>query len=349
MENFLMSESKSFRLVLITAPFRELWLNRLTSLSPDLRLEYRPRASTKAIPEHLWQEVEVLYTSFATPLPLPELAPRLRWVQLYSAGPDPILDHPLFQTSVIFTTSSGMHAANMAEYVFMMMLAWFHQLPRLLEWQQQARWPSNSERISLFVGEELRGKTLGIVGYGSIGREIARLAAAFGMRVLAMQRGADHRDHGFLFPGLGDPEGVLPDRYYTSDEFHALLSESDVVVIAIPLTPKTRGMFDAAAFQAMKPTAFLVNIARGDICNESALVRALEEKRIAGAALDVFHQEPLPPGHSLWHLPNLFISPHSAGLTPHYDERAASVFAENLQRYLSGEPLYNIVEKTEGY
>jgi phosphoglycerate dehydrogenase-like enzyme len=92
-----------------------------------------------------------------------------------------------------------------------------------------------------------------------------------------------------------------------------------------------------------------VNIARGDICNEPALVRALEEKRIAGAALDVFHQEPLPPGHSLWHLPNLFISPHSAGLTPHYDERAASVFAENLQRYLSGEPLYNIVEKTEGY
>ena len=99
----------------------------------------------------------------------------------------------------------------------------------------------------------------------------------------------------------------------------------------------------------MKPAAFLVNIARGDICNEPALVRALEEKHIAGAALDVFHQEPLPPGHPLWHLPNLFISPHSAGLTPHYDERAASVFAENFQRYLSGEPLYNIVEKTEGY
>jgi phosphoglycerate dehydrogenase-like enzyme len=340
---------KKSRVVLITAPIQALWLARLQSLSPDLQIEQWPTRSAKAIPNNLWQEVEVLYTSFATPLPSPEQAPMLRWVQLYSAGPDPILDQPLFQTPVNFTTASGVHAINMAEYVFTVVLAWFHRFPRMLEWQQRGQWPSSSERSLLFVPEELRGKTIGIVGYGSIGRHVARLANAFGMRVLAIQRSADHHDHGFQFPDVGDPEGILPDGYYTPDQLYSMLSESDVVVIAVPLIPKTRGLFDNAAFEAMKSTAFLVNIARGDICDEAALVRALEEKQIAGAALDVFHLEPLPSDHPLWHLPNAFISPHTAGLTPHYNERAAAIFEENLRRYLVGEPLYNVVDKAQGY
>ncbi len=337
------------RVALITAPLEPRWLERLQGLSQDLRIELWPARSGRAVPEYLWQEAEILYTSFATPLPSPEQAPLLRWVQLYSAGPDPILDLPLFQSPVIFTTTSGVHATNIAEYVLMVMLAWFHRFPLIFEWQQRGQWPSSLERSSSFVAEESREKTIGIVGYGSIGREIARLASTFGMRVLAMQRSADHRDSGFLFPGVGDPEGTLPDRYYPPDQLHSMLHESDVVVIAVPLTPRTRGLFDDAAFQAMKPTAFLVNIARGDICNETALVRALEEHLIAGAALDVFHQEPLPPNHPLWHLPNVFISPHIAGLTSQYDERSATIFEENVRRYLAGEPLYNVVDKTQGY
>jgi phosphoglycerate dehydrogenase-like enzyme len=337
------------RVVLITARFTASWQERLQRLSPDLQIEQRPASSPGVITDDLWQEVEILYTSFATPLPLPEQAPRLRWVQLYSAGPDPILDHPLFSAPVVFTTASGVHAINIAEYVLTVVLAWFHRFPQSLEWQQRGQWPSNSQRFSLFMGEEVRGKTIGIIGYGSIGRRIAQLARAFGMRVFAMQRGTDHRDIGFQFPGIGDPEGTLPDRYYSSDQFHSMLSESDVVVIAIPLTAKTRGMFDEAAFRAMKPTSFLVNIARGQVCDEAALLRALEEKQIAGGALDVFHQEPLPSDHPLWHLPNVFISPHSAGLTPQYDERAAAIFEENLRRYLAGKPLYNVVDKMLGY
>jgi phosphoglycerate dehydrogenase-like enzyme len=141
----------------------------------------------------------------------------------------------------------------------------------------------------------------------------------------------------------------LPNRYYTSDQLHEMLGESDIVVIAVPLTPQTRGMFDQAAFQAMKPTAFLVNIARGDVCNEASLIRALEDQQIAGAALDVFHQEPLPSDSLLWKLPNVFISPHITGLTPQYDERVAMIFEENLRRYLAGEPLYNVVDKSRGY
>ena len=334
------------RLVLITAPMGEHWLERLQGLSPDLQIVQWPTRSIEAVPHVLWQEVEILFTSFATPLPLPEQAPRLHWVQLYSAGPDRILDHPLVQTPVIFTTTSGIHAINMAEYVFTVVLAWFHRLPQILSWQRQGQWPSSS---TLLVPEELKGKTIGIVGYGSIGRHVARLANAFGMRVLAIQRSADHRDHGFQFPDVGDPEGILPERYYTPDQLYTMLSESDVVLIAVPLTPKTRGLFDNSAFEAMKSTAFLVNFARGDVCNEAALVRALEKKHIAGAALDVFHQEPLPPNHPLWQLPNIFISPHIAGLSPHYNERAATIFEENLRRYLAGESLYNVVDKARGY
>jgi len=337
------------RKVLISARFEEHWLKRLLNIAPNLQLALWETRSTRVVPDDMCRGVEILYTSFATRLPSPEQVPRLRWVQLYSAGPDSILDNPLFATPVIFTTTSGVHAINMAEYVFTVVLAWFHRFAQMLEWQQRAVWPTNSERASLFVGEELRGKTIGIVGYGSIGRQVARLANTFGMRVLAMQRGTNHRDQGFLFPGVGDPEGNLPDRYYLPDQLHAMLSESDVVVIALPLTQKTRGLFDDSVFQVMKPTAFLVNIARGDVCDESALIRALQEKQIAGAALDVFHQEPLSPNHPLWHLPNVFISPHTAGLTPHYDERAATIFEENLRRYLLGEPLFNVVDKVQGY
>lgn len=169
------------------------------------------------------------------------------------------------------------------------------------------------------------------------------------MRVLAMQRGTEHRDHGFLFPGVGDLEGNLPERYYSPDQFRSIVSESDIVVIAVPLTPKTQEMFDGAAFSAMKSTAFLVDIACGDVCNESALVLALEEKQIAGAALDVFHQETLPSKSPLWYLPNVFIRPNISGLTPQYNERAATIFAENLRRYLVGEPPYTVVDKTQGY
>jgi phosphoglycerate dehydrogenase-like enzyme len=231
----------------------------------------------------------------------------------------------------------------------MVILDWFHHFPLLQEWQKRGEWPPASEQEALFTPEELRGKTSGIVGYGSIGRQVARLASAFGMHVLAMQRGTDHRDRGFHFPGIGDLEGTIPERYYTPDQLHEMLGESDVVVIAVPLTPKTREMFDAAAFRAMKPTAFLVNIARGDIIDEKALIQALEEKQIAGAALDVFDQEPLPSTSPLWHLPNVFISPHVTGLTSQYDERALTIFYENLRRYLAGEPLLNVVDKTLGY
>lgn len=334
--------------ILITAPYPADRGARARQLAPSLQVELWPAHARGVVPPERWRDVDVLYTSFATPLPRPEEAPRLRWVQLYSAGPDAIIDHPLYQSSVVFTTASGVHAINMAEHVLAMMLAWFHRLPLQSEWQRQGRWPSAAERPQL-AAEELRGKTIGIVGYGSIGRQVARLATGFGMRIVAMQRGSDHRDRGFLFAGVGDPEGQLPDRFFAPQQLHDLLRESDVVVLVAPLTAQTRGMMDAAAFRAMKPTAFLVNIARGHLCDEAALARALAEKQIAGAALDVFQQEPLPSDNPLWQLPNVLISPHTACLTPDYETRAAAIFEENLRHYLKGEPLSNVIDKTRGY
>ncbi|GAC1450552.1 MAG: D-2-hydroxyacid dehydrogenase [Ktedonobacterales bacterium] len=341
------------RTVLITARFEPQWLERLQALAPDLRIEQRAGSAPgragegEGVSDALWREVEVLYTF--TTLPAPEQAPRLRWVQLHSAGVNHVLTQPLFRTDVAFTTASGVHAIPIAEYVLAVTLAHLHRVPRMLEWQGRGQWPPDAERYPLFVPLELWGKTLGIVGYGSIGRQVARLAKGCGMRVLALQRGEDHRDRGFVFPGVGDPEGTLPDRYYPPDELEGLLRESDIVVIALPLTPATRGLFGEAAFRAMKADAYLVNVARGPICDEAALIRALEERWIAGAALDVFWREPLPPEHPLWRLPNVILSPHVTGFTPHYDERGAQIFEENLRRYIAGEPLFNLVDKAQGY
>jgi phosphoglycerate dehydrogenase-like enzyme len=336
-------------LALITAPFEEAWVERLRRLEPRLHVIWRHAAQCDPIPDEVWAEVEVLYTSFGTALPTSGRAPRLRWVQLYSAGVDSVAEHPLFATEVVFTTSSGVHATCIGEYVLAIMLAWFHHLPALFEWQRQATWPDHKSRATFFEQDEVRGKTIGIIGYGSIGRHVARLASALGMRVMAMKRSAVHVDQGFSFPDVGDPDGHLPERYYAPDQLLEMLARCDVIAISAPLTPETHGLIDDAAFAAMRPDALLINCARGAICDEAALVRALEQRRIGGAALDVFVNEPLPSEHPLWRLPNVILSPHISGLSAHYAERAAMIFEENMRRYLASEPLVNTVDKARGY
>ncbi len=339
-------EKTPTRLVLVRTKITERWQERLQQISPDLHFEFRPGDSPTDITDDLWKDVEILYGG---KLPAQEQVPLLRWVQLFSAGVDQLLTQPLFKSNITFTTSSGVHSVNIGEYVITALLTWSHRILQLQELQKKSQWPSQQEFHRILMPEELRDKTIGIVGYGSIGREVARLAKPFGMHILAMQQSDDHRDHGFIFPGLGDPEGTLPERYYTIKQLHDLLKASDVVVIAVPLTPQTRNLFDVDAFNAMKPNAFLINIARGEVCDEEALTSALQQKWIAGAALDVFKQEPLPADNPLWQLPNVIISPHVTGLTPHYEERAMLIFEANIRRYLAGETLYNAVNKERGY
>jgi phosphoglycerate dehydrogenase-like enzyme len=251
------------------------------------------------------------------------------------------------QSNVQVTTVSGIHATPIAEYVFASILAHRWRVPLWTHCQREREWPEG--RWKLFSRPELRGSTLGILGYGSIGREVGRLGQAFGMRVLALRRSAGSRERGYAVDSTGDPEGAIPERFYPAEGLYEMLAECDYVVVALPLTSATLGFLGEAELRAMKPTAYLVNIARGPIIDESAMVRALREGWITGAGLDVFEQEPLPSDSPLWDLENALISPHVAGFTPHYDERAAAVFAGNLARYLDGERLLNLVDKSEGY
>lgn len=331
--------------VLSTMSFGEQVLDRLRSVSPRLVVRQHDASSADEVPSQWWDQVEVWYTVSA--LPDPARAPRLRWVQLHSAGINKLLDTPLWQSDVTITTTSGIHAPTMAEYVLMMMLAFAHRLAQMLHYQSRAEWPM--QRWEKFVPQELRGATVGVIGYGSIGQEIGRLAHAFGMRVLGLRRRGTAGPTGYELPELANHPGVEPDRLYTPDQLTKMLPECDYVVLAVPYTSATHHLIDQAALRAMKPTAVLINVARGAVVDEAALVRALHGGWIAGAALDVFDQEPLPAESPFWTLDNVIISPHISGFTPHYDDRATALFAENLRRYLAGEPLLNQVERGRQY
>ena len=344
-----MSATDTVRL-LITVRFEDAILERFRAVSERVELLYHPAHQLSDVPEETWAEAEVLYTNGL--LPEPAQAPRLRWVHIHTAGVDHLLAHPLFaEDKIVFTNASGIHATNIAEYVFMMMLVFGHRLPTLLAYQREHRWPAE-ERNTTLVPLELRGSTLGIVGYGSIGREIAHVAQVFGMEVLAVKRDVRQpEDTGdrYILPGTGDPEGTYFHRLYPPEALVSMVRECDFVVLAVPLTDTTRGMVNAEVLAAMKPTAYLINVSRGDVVDEEALVHALQEEKIAGAALDVFATEPLPAESPLWGLPNVILSPHIAGDMADYNEKAAHLFAENLKRYVAGETLLNQVDRTRGY
>ncbi len=330
---------------LSTVRFTEEQLARFRAVSPRLEVMQRSVSQVEEMPAEVWQAVEVLCT-FST-FPTPDQAPNLRWVQLMSAGANHAVELPLVDQGVILTTTSGIHAINIAELVMAMMLAWGHRLLPLMEYQRRAEWPEN--RTDLFMPEELRGATVGIVGYGSIGREVGRLAQAFGMRVLAYDESEDTIDRGYAVPGIGDRDGVFPERWYRPGQLGKMLPHCDYVVLALPLTTASHRMFGRDELQAMKSDAFLVNIGRGGVVDEPVLVQALQEGWIAGAGLDVFAEEPLPASSPLWAMENVILSPHIAGATPRYHERAAEVFADNLARYVAGRPLLNQVDIDKGY
>lgn len=333
------------RHLLITASFPSHLVDKIRSVSPNLHIEQRTLPDGRW-PEEWTTEAEIYYAFGA--VPPPTQAPNLQWVQTHYAGIDNLLSTDLWQSDVLLTTASGVHAANMAQYAITQILAWAQRVPNWFRYKQEKSWEKS--RWETFVPQELQDKTLGILGYGSIGRELARLAKPFGLKILVTKRDARHlHDTGYIAPGQGDPEGTLPDRIYPSEATRSMIAECDFVVITLPLTERTHYLFDEELFKTMKPTAFLVNIGRGAIVNEAALVRALKKGWLAGAGLDVYEAEPLPDDSPLWAMDTVIMTPHVSGFTPHYDERATDIFAENLRRYLVGEPLLNLVNREEGY
>jgi phosphoglycerate dehydrogenase-like enzyme len=329
-------------------------LARLQAVSPRLVVtqhalsrDQTHRASVQEFAAVLTPEVEVLYTHLA-PFPL-AMAPGLRWIQVNSAGVDLLYDTPIWQSEIAITNASGIHAVQIAEYVLGMLLSYAHHFPEATRLQSKAHWPAMMEKLSLAT-RELRGKTLGILGYGAIGREVARLAAAFGMRVLATLRsGRDTSFDGWTPEGTGDPTGGIPTRFYELSELHTLLPECDMLVLALPLSAQTYHLLGQTEFELMRRHAFLVNIGRGPLLDHAALVTALQTRRIGGVALDVTEPEPLPADSPLWQMENAIITPHISGMSTYYDDRLVELFCENLRRYLAGEPLLNLVQRTRGY
>jgi phosphoglycerate dehydrogenase-like enzyme len=330
--------------VLVTMPFGEGRLAPLRAVSPKLHVTCGDALSAD------YSRADILYAG-APPRDLTR-APVLKWVQLHMAGVNALADHPLYtSTPVVLTTTSGVHAATIAEFAITVLLALAHRVPRMVEWQSKGVWPPDGERWSLFVPTELRGSTLGIIGYGSIGRELARIAkTAFGMTVLACKRDPSRReDSGYALPGTGDPRGDLPEAWFPPEKVSELLARSDAAVMCAPLTKDTERMVGTAELRAMKRSAYFVNVGRGATVDETALAEALSERRIAGAAVDVFAQEPPPVGHPLYGLDNVIVSPHVSGFLPSYDDKCVELFAENLRRYLKGVPLLNLVDRVRGY
>ncbi len=337
--------------ILLTMRFTDAQLERIRAVSPRLVVAQKSvkEGADFADTSALCDGDEEIFYGMIPPRDLSR-APHLRWAQLHSAGINHLVNsqHPILQSDVRITTASGIHAVPIGELALALMLALARKIPLMTRQQDRAEWTRDKWRA--FLGTELRGKTLGIVGYGSIGREAARIAKhGFAMRVLALTRSGERRERGYCERGVGDPEGVLPDAWFTRAQLLDLLTQSDFVLIAVPLTDETRGMIGERELRAMKSSAFLVNIARGGIVNETALARALQEHWIAGAGLDVFEKEPLPADSALWKLDNVIISPHVAAATPHYDDRMVELFCENLRRYLRDEPLLNLVDFAKGY
>lgn len=333
--------------VLITLPFSEDLIAQLRETSPRLKVTATKARRSEDVPAELWAQAEVLYTDSI--LPTQEQAPNLRWIQFHWAGVDHVADQPILRNpDLVATTLSGAAATQMAEYAVMMMLNLGHRLPDLINYQKKGEWPR--DRWERFSPLELRDSTVGIVGYGSIGRQIANLLFPFGAIVLATKRDPMHpEDNGYTPEGQGDPGGDLVYRLYPAQALRSMLKECDFVVVSVPLTKETRKLIGPEELEAMKPGAYLVDISRGGVVDSSALLSALKDKRIAGAALDVHSEEPLPSDSPFWKLPNVIITPHISGNTPHYNERALDLFIENINRYLAGLPLYNRFYPDKGY
>jgi phosphoglycerate dehydrogenase-like enzyme len=253
--------------------------------------------------------------------PVHELAPRLRWVQTTSAGVGPLIERVgLRNSDVIVTTASGIHAQPLAEFVFAALLFHTKEFGRLQQDQQSRRW-------NRFCGIGLDGRTMAIVGPGRIGREVASLARAFRMRAVALGRSSD--------PARAEALGF--DRLYARDELPAMLAEADCLVVCAPLTPETENLLGETEFAALKRGAVFVNIGRGPIVDEAALLTALRNGTVAFAALDVFREEPLPPESPFWSLPNVLINPHSASTVDTENTKLTDRFIVNLGHYLQGE------------
>ena len=339
-----MWEDKLMYNLLITSYLEEKHIDRIRQVKPErVQVNFEPSlmapprypADHYGVPERTaqqeaaWRQLlgsaDILFDfDYSHLQELPDLAPRVRWIQASSAGIGQLVKRYAYDTrmpNTTFTTASGIHARPLAEFVLLGMLSHFKDLPLILRQQRASRW----QRMA---GSDLESRSIAIVGLGSIGREVAAMARALGMLTL----GCDVRPA---------PEAV--DRFFPVEQLHSMLPLAEVVVVCVPHTPETEKMIAAPEFRLMPKGTYFINIARGAVVDEPALVEALQGGHLAGAALDVFAQEPLPADSPFWRMENVIVSPHSAGTSDRENQRLTDLFCDNLQRFLDKQPLRNVL------
>jgi len=327
---------------ILSARYRARDLERIRAAAPGARIV---SVSVEGLADGPVDDVEVMLRGWLSSDAFDRIlarAPRLSWVHSATSGVERALTASALERGLAVTNARGVFSRPIAEYVMMMILAVSRRLPQLLELQRERTWQP-------LEGAELRDVTVGIVGLGSIGRAVGALATAFGCRVVAVRR----RPDGVAEPGTGPdgPEGpgVSLDRIGGPGSLPELLAESDFIVLAAPLTPETEDMINAETLAMVKPGAWLINVARGRLIDERALLRALRDGPLGGAVLDTFRDEPLPPMSSFYEMPNVIVTPHTAWSSGRVLDRSVELFCDNLQRFAAGEPLLNMVDPAAGY
>lgn len=334
-----MNSQPKRKLLILTYHRLELWIappwfaERLRSDFPDIEIV---QLNSYNNVEQQIADVEILFGISIRPEQF-LAARKLRWIHSQAAAVHQLMFPELVNSEVIITNARDVHGPVVAEQVIAMMFALAKRIPAAVRFQQKHVWGQDAFSSGRSHSRELAGATLGLVGLGSIGRNVAKHASALGMRVIAV------REH----PEKEKPQYV--DEVLPTSKLQELLTQSDYIVLSTPVTPETKGMIGAPQLAAMKPDAFLLNVGRGPLIDEAALVEILRQRKIGGAALDVFDQEPLPPESPLWDLEDLLITPHTAGISENMWKRHYVLFSDNLRRYLSDQPLLGLVDKRSGY
>jgi len=336
---------------ILSARYRARDLERIRAAAPGARIV---TVSVEGLADGPLEDVEVMLRGWLGPDAFDRIlarAPRLSWVHSATSGVERALTPAARERGVLVTNARGVFSRPIAEYVLMMILAVSRRLPQLLELQRERTWQP-------LEGAELRDVTVGIVGLGSLGRAVGALATAFGCRVVAVRRHAESgaaRAEGVgaadasVDPGDRAFGEVMLDRVGGPEMLPELLAESDFIVLAAPLTPETEEMINERTLAMVKPGAWIINVARGRLVDERAMLRALRDGPLGGAVLDTFRDEPLPPMSSFYDLPNVIVTPHTAWSSTRVLDRSVELFCENLRRFAAGEPLLNVVDPRAGY
>jgi D-2-hydroxyacid dehydrogenase (NADP+) len=305
---------------------------RIRARWPEMRVVHLPHY------DHLMDEVPDtdIFVGFSLRPEQFLLARKLKWLHSTAAGVGQLMYPELRESGIEVTNASGVHRIPMAEHILCILIALARRFPDCFRYQQQSLWAQQELWNAPIRPRELRGQVLLFIGFGAIGREVAKMIRPLGMRVWAVTRS-------------GRAEEGLAEQVFPASKLDEVLPQADFVVLAAPETPETRKMIGPREFGLMKPSAYFLNVSRGALVDEPALISALEQRKIAGAALDVASQEPLPPENPLWKLDNAFITPHMSAVSEHLWERQTDLLMENLERWFAGDELLNRVDLNRGY